>query len=110
MERADVAGLTALLAEDARMTMPPYATWFDGRDAVAAFHAASVFGGGRAFRHIATRANRQPAAAVYMRAPGGTDFLPLAIDVLRIEDGRIAEINAFVLPGLFPRFGLPPGL
>jgi RNA polymerase sigma-70 factor (ECF subfamily) len=45
-----------------------------------------------------------------MRGPGETEFLPLAIDVLRIEGGRIAEINAFVLPGLFPRFGLPPAL
>jgi RNA polymerase sigma-70 factor (ECF subfamily) len=110
LEAADVAGLVALLAEGARMTMPPYATWFDGREAIAAFHADSVFGGGRAFRHIATRANRQPAAAVYMRAPGESAFLPLAIDVLRVEDGRIAEINAFVLPELFPRFGLPPSL
>ena len=110
LERADVAGLAALLAADARMTMPPYATWFAGRDAIAIFHARAVFGGGRAFRHIATRANRQPAAAVYMRAPGDAAFLPLAIDVLRIDAGRIAEINAFVLPGLFGRFGLPPSL
>ncbi len=110
LERADVAGLAALLAADARMTMPPYTTWFAGRGAIAIFHARAVFGGGRAFRHIATRANRQPAAAVYMRAPGDAAFMPLAIDVLRIDAGRIAEINAFVLPGLFDRFGLPPSL
>jgi RNA polymerase sigma-70 factor (ECF subfamily) len=108
LEAADAVGLSALLVEDARMTMPPYATWFAGREAIVAFHGRSVFGGGRAFRHIATRANRQPAAAVYMRAPGETAFLPLAIDVLRVEGGRIAEINAFVLPDLFARFGLPP--
>ena len=61
-----------------------------------------MWGGGRAYRHVATRANRQPAAAVYMRAPGDDAFRPLAIDVLRVDGGRIAEINAFVLPSAVP--------
>jgi RNA polymerase sigma-70 factor (ECF subfamily) len=108
MERADVDGLVAMLADDARMTMPPYPTWFAGAGAIARFHVGTVWGGGRAYRHVATRANRQPAAAVYMRAPGDEAFRPLALDVLRVERGRIAEINAFVLAELFPRFGLPP--
>ncbi len=110
MERADIPGLVAMLAEDARMTMPPYPTWFAGRGAIAAFHGLQVFGGGRELRHLATRANRQPAAAVYMRRPGEAVFTPLAIDVLRVEGGRIAAIDAFVLPGLFARFGLPEAL
>src|SRR5262245_1003727 len=91
MERADVDGLVAMLADDARMTMPPYPTWFDGARAIAAFHVGTVWGGGRAYRHVATWANRQPAAAVYMRAPGEEAFRPLAIDVLRVERGRVAE-------------------
>ena len=110
MERADVTALVAMLTDDARMTMPPYPDRFEGADAIAAFHSREVFGGGREFRHLATRANRQPAAAVYMRGPGETAFSPLAIDVLRIEDGRLAEITAFVLPQLFARFGLPASL
>jgi hypothetical protein len=32
------------------------------------------------------------------------------LDVLRLEPGRVAEITAFVLPELFPRFGLPAQL
>ena len=110
MEGADVDELLDLLAEEARMTMPPYPTWFAGARAIADFHAGTVRPGGRAYRHVATRANRQPAAAVYMRAPGDDAFRPLAIDVLRVGDGRIAEITAFVLPALFPRFGLPSKL
>ena len=51
-------------------------------------------------------ANRQPAAACYLRRPGETAFRAFAIDVLRIEDGEIAEITAFE-PDLFPAFGLP---
>ena len=32
--RADAAALAALLREDARLTMPPHAVWYDGRDAI----------------------------------------------------------------------------
>ena len=52
----------------------------------------------------------QPAAAHYLRPPGDMGYRPLALDVLRIEAGRIAEIISFVFPGLFPAFGLPPTL
>jgi RNA polymerase sigma-70 factor (ECF subfamily) len=55
-------------------------------------------------------ANRQPAAAHYLRPPGASKYRPLALDVLRIDDGRIAEITSFVFPQLFPAFGLPPEL
>jgi hypothetical protein len=34
----------------------------------------------------------------------------LALDVLRMEGGRVAEITSFVFPELFPAFGLPPSL
>ena len=50
-----------------------------------------------------------PAAASYLRAHGETEFRAFKIDVLRIEDGRIAEITTFG-NALFPAFGLPPAL
>src|SRR5207245_10109214 len=34
-DRADVTSLTALLREEVRVTMPPYPTWFQGRDEIA---------------------------------------------------------------------------
>jgi RNA polymerase sigma-70 factor (ECF subfamily) len=52
------------------------------------------------------RANRQPAAANYLRRPGETEFRALALDVLRFEDGKLAEIIVF-RGNLFPAFGLP---
>jgi RNA polymerase sigma-70 factor (ECF subfamily) len=39
-ERGDVEAVVAMLAQDARITMPPIPTWYRGRDAVAAFLAA----------------------------------------------------------------------
>ena len=61
-------------------------------------------------RSLVTAANRQPAAAHYLRPPGESEHRPLAIDVLRIEDAGIAEITSFVSAGLFEAFGLPPVL
>jgi RNA polymerase sigma-70 factor (ECF subfamily) len=50
-----------------------------------------------------------PTAASYLRQPGDSEFRAFKFDVLRIEDGRIAEITTFGA-GLFPAFGLPPTL
>jgi hypothetical protein len=41
VERADLAAVAALLAEDVRATMPPYPMWLQGRDTVVATLAAS---------------------------------------------------------------------
>ena len=106
-EHADVDALAELLREDARLTMPPHETWFAGREAII---VASQQGFDPAFgrlRAITTAANTQPAAAHYLLSPGGDAYRPLALDVLRIEDGRVAEINSFVSPELFVAFGLP---
>jgi RNA polymerase sigma-70 factor (ECF subfamily) len=107
-ERGDAAAFAALLREDARLTMPPMPTWYDGRAAVATFHAEQVFVPDVQWRFMATRANRQPAAALYTRRPGEGEYRASVIDVLRIEEGLIAQIDSFVLPDLFPAFGLPP--
>ena len=48
-----------------------------------------------------------PAAAL-PAAAGRGEYRPLALDVLRLEGGRVAEITTFVYPELFPAFDLPP--
>lgn len=55
---------------------------------------------------MATSANRLPAAASYLRRPGDTRFRAFKLDVIRVADGRIAEITTFG-PSLLPSFGLP---
>jgi RNA polymerase sigma-70 factor, ECF subfamily len=114
VERADLAAVAELLAEEVRTTMPPYPMWFQGRDAVLGPLAAGWDPGspsyvGR-FRMMAARANRQPAAAAYVRGAGEPAYRPFAIAVPRIVDGHIAEVTAFHDPGLFPAFGLPAAL
>ena len=61
------------------------------------------------WRLVPTLANRMPTAASYLRRPGDSEFRAFKFDVLRVEDGAIAEITTFGA-GLFPAFGLPPTL
>jgi RNA polymerase sigma-70 factor, ECF subfamily len=107
-ERGDASALAELLRADARLTMPPTPTWYDGRAAIVTFHAEQLFGPGYQWRFVVTAANRQPAVAFYTRSPGESEYRASVIDVLRIEGGLIRRIDAFVLPQLFAAFGLPP--
>ena len=74
-ETADVDGLVALLKADATLAMPPSPSWYQGREAIRAFVAATVFAeegmfGGKApgrWRLVPTRANASPAFALYQR-------------------------------------------
>ena len=106
-DRADTAAFAALLREDARLAMPPMPGWYAGRDAVVRFFERNPFAAERGdYRLVPTRANRQPAFAVYRREPGESDHAPLAIMVLTIDGDRIAAIDGFVYPELFPAFGM----
>jgi RNA polymerase sigma-70 factor (ECF subfamily) len=109
-EQADINILAELLRDDVLLTMPPHAMWFVGRATIVAF-TADVFDPASSFYHglwrsLPTRANRQPAAAHYVKMPGDVIYRAQVLDVLRIEDGKVVEVTAFA-PELFPAFGLP---
>jgi RNA polymerase sigma-70 factor (ECF subfamily) len=112
VERADLAAVADLLAEDIRAAMPPWTLWLAGRPAVMAaltesWDPRSPDHVGR-FCMLPTGANGQPAVASYVLAPGDDAHRAFAVGVLRVEAGRIAEMVAFHDPALFPAFGLPP--
>jgi RNA polymerase sigma-70 factor (ECF subfamily) len=104
-ERCDAAAAVAISAHDIRITMPPHPYLYDGLDAIAPLLDQALRVGD--WRLVATRANRMPTAASYLRRPGDTEFRAFKFDVLRIRDGLIAEITTFG-PELFEAFGLPP--
>ena len=108
-ERADPAALAELLAEDARSAMPPAPVWLEGREAVITAVSEGLAPEFGQWRLVPTWANRQPAAACYLRRPGETEFRAFSIDVLRVEDGKVVELTAFSVD-LFPAFGLPATL
>lgn len=106
----DLGTMSEMLRADARITMPPNPLWFGGRDAILTmlgqtFDPASPMYFGR-WRHVPTRANGQPALGGYVQRPGTRVYRAQVLDVLRIEDGLIAEITSFE-PHLFAAFGLP---
>jgi RNA polymerase sigma-70 factor (ECF subfamily) len=109
-ERADADALADLLRADVLLTMPPHPTWFAGRDAILTAMQPAYDGTFGQLRAVATAANTQPAAALYLRPPGESEYRALAFDVLRIEDGLVVEISSFVFPSLFAAFGLPAAL
>jgi RNA polymerase sigma-70 factor (ECF subfamily) len=59
---------------------------------------------------VPTRVNKQPAVACYVKRAGDTAYRPLALDVLRIEDGAFADITVFPLEPLLEALGLPKTL
>ena len=52
--------------------------------------------------------NRQPAYAVFLQGEHGAPAEPFALEVLRIEDGLIAELDYFLQPELLERFAVAP--
>ncbi|MFE3095548.1 RNA polymerase subunit sigma-70 [Streptomyces sp. NPDC059248] len=111
---ADLSALALLLREDVRQAMPPHHLIFDGRAAVLDLWRPVLEGDGAwgEWRSVAYAVNRQPAAVNYVRRPGEDVFTAVNADVLRIEDGLIAEITTFdpgLLPGVPPTLALVPG-
>jgi RNA polymerase sigma-70 factor, ECF subfamily len=105
--RQDGTGLAAVLRDDVRQVMPPAALWFDGRDAIMEVFRRNIDDRSPGeFRMVATAANRQPAAACYLRPHGARDFRLVGVNLLRIEGGQIVEITTFS-PVLCKAFGLP---
>jgi len=106
-ERNDVEAVVSLLAEDARMAMPPLPSWYSGREHVAAFLRGYALAEIKRWQLIPTSANGQPALAGYLWDEQTAAFMPYCLYVLTLQQGQIEEITAFVTPEAFPRFGLP---
>jgi RNA polymerase sigma-70 factor (TIGR02960 family) len=106
-EGGDPDRAAALLSADVRVTMPPNPWLYEGRQAVLdLFEGGTGYNGPGEWRLVATAANRQPAAASYLRAWEDTQFRAFKIDVFDLRDGQITQITTFG-NGLFGAFGLP---
>ena len=102
-DRGDVETMVAMLAEDARFAMPPFACWYRGQDAITAFLPAAP----GLWLLIPTRANGQLAFGAYRWDPQARTYRAAILDVLTLRRSQIAEVTAFATPGVFERFGLP---
>ena len=106
-ERNDVDAVVAMLAQDAKLAMPPLPSWYRGREQVATFLRGGPLAGTTRWRLIPARANGQLAFGLYAWDDKTQTFMPRAIDVLTLRGAQIQEITAFLTPAAFPSFDLP---
>ncbi len=102
---ADLDGMLALLSEDVRLSMPPHPFEYRGR-AVAARGLEQLFAHGDNYRLIETRANAQPALAIYRTDPHADIQHASGLLVLTLAGTRINAMTLFP-PDVLRRFGLP---
>jgi RNA polymerase sigma-70 factor (ECF subfamily) len=106
-ESADLDALVSLLTDDVVISMPPMPFEYDGREAVARF-CAGLFGAGRRFDLVPTRANGQPAFGAYLRPPAGIRH-GTGLYVLTLAGDRVRAMTRFD-NSVLPWFGLPRSL
>jgi RNA polymerase sigma-70 factor (ECF subfamily) len=112
-QEANIAELSDLLKADVVMGAPTLGLRLNGRSTVSAFLGSVPEAAQRLkFRFIVTRANRQPALAVYrLDDTAETEsYRALAIVVVTTDGNVINRIAVFPDPGLMPAFGLPAQL
>ena len=122
-EAGDVDTIVAMLTEEVTLAMPPMPTWFRGRDAVTRFLTDIAFAGQeqrrqlvefagdvRRVRLVPTWANGQPAFGAYYWNDEAGVYVPRALQVLTLRDGRIDDITGFADPAMLRPFDLPERL
>ncbi|MFJ7291945.1 sigma-70 family RNA polymerase sigma factor [Streptomyces collinus] len=106
-EGYDMTALTALLHEDAVMTMPPFDLWLTGTRDITGF--MTTLGAPCAgSRLVPVQVNGLPGFAQYKPDPEKGGFTAWAVQVLEISDGRITGFHCFLdTQRWFPLFDLP---
>ncbi len=107
----DVDALVALLREDASLSMPPFSSWYRGREPVHAILSAHPFGFGlrAGWRLVPTRANGGPAFILYRADQPGEAFKAFGIMMLSLgaspEGPRVSALTIYKKPEIVSRFG-----
>jgi RNA polymerase sigma-70 factor (ECF subfamily) len=112
-ETRDLESLVALLRKDVVFAMPPHGAWFHGAEALAAFLQMPPFSirWARGVRGMRTRANGLPALVWYFADADDGVYRLHSIQVMRFQDGALAEATNFIgayylhgfdLPAIFP--------
>jgi RNA polymerase sigma-70 factor (TIGR02960 family) len=108
-DTADVDGLVALMTEDAWLRMPPVPLEYQGRTLIGEFFGTVAFRHGRRYRLVPTRANGQPAFALYLRDPMTQVQRAFGLLVVTLAGSQISAFTRFDNATLAP-FGLPRSL
>jgi RNA polymerase sigma-70 factor (ECF subfamily) len=107
-ESADVDEISSLLTMDCDLVMPPWAEWFQGRDAVLEFLPRGPLR--RRWKTVPTSANGQPAFGAYWTDDEGSLHAEGIVVLDFNAEGQIGQITCFRDPDLLPKFGLPQAM
>jgi RNA polymerase sigma-70 factor (TIGR02960 family) len=106
-ESSNLDALLTLLTDDVFISMPPLPFEYEGTEPAVRFFA-SIFGSGRKFDLVPTRANGQPALGAYVRDAMGSSH-GVGLFVLALAGDEICAMTRFE-SNVLPWFGLPRSL
>jgi RNA polymerase sigma-70 factor (ECF subfamily) len=112
-ETDNVTELVSLLKEDAIFNMPPYPSWYSGREAIRALLVAVPFGSSerKRWRLYETHANAQPAFVVYRADEAKNSYRASGIQSVTLDYSQfprqITKVTSFLDPSLVTSFGYP---
>jgi RNA polymerase sigma-70 factor (ECF subfamily) len=108
-EAYDIHALVQMFTAEAIWEMPPFDGWYQGGSTIGTLikHNCPAEKAGD-MRMVATIANGQPAAALYMR--DGDEHVAFQLHVLDVRPDGVAHVVAFLDTALFAKFGLPERL
>lgn len=97
MGKNDVDAFIELLVEDATFAMPPLATWYTPRNAIAHWAREYSLSGAWRWKIVLTEANAQPALGFYSWDEPGQAYLPFALNVLSLRGALVSDVTAFIV-------------
>ncbi|TCO43777.1 sigma-70 family RNA polymerase sigma factor [Actinocrispum wychmicini] len=106
-EAGDVNAIVAMLADDAKYSMPPLPQWYAGHPGIREFLVDGPMT--RRWRFLPVQANGQLAFGTYMWDDTEAAYIPAGIDVLALRGPKITEVVSF-LTADFTLFRLPERL
>ena len=112
-DAGDIDAIVSMLTEDAIHSMPPWAAWFKGRDALRVVYSSYKVWNGPpgpgVFRILPAWLNGDLGFAEYCRETREGPYKALAFTLVTLnQDGtRIAEKVSFVRPDLLAKWGFP---
>lgn len=105
-QSGDLERVIALLADDAKFSMPPEPVEFRGPLAITDFLRSRGFWD-QTLLLVPTRANNQPAFGYYLPDPTADIYRVSGLLVLSLEGNQISRITRFADTAVLARFGLP---
>jgi RNA polymerase sigma-70 factor (TIGR02960 family) len=104
LERFDLNELLALLANDAKLTMPPEPAEYHRPHPIAEFLLSHL---AQELKLLPTRANGQPALVLYLPDPTTPIWRASGLIVLTLRGNQIQALTRFGDLGVLARFGFP---